>query len=139
VAAEEYTFGKLAAQTAGFASTEAGEIQKRNLLAKRMVMGIEKDRTKLLDALDKAYRRYAANPSDENDARIDSVLDEIDEFNYKNNVYPITGDTISRSLTGQERRRGEAIQGLTVGKPFRGGLEGLFENEMLEEEMLEEE
>jgi len=139
VAAEEYTFGKLAAQTAGFASTEAGEIQKRNLLAKRMVMGIEKDRTKLLDALDKAYRRYAANPSDENDARIDSVLDDIDEFNYKNNVYPITGDTISRSLTGQERRRGEAIQGLTVGKPFRGGLEGLFENEMLEEEMLEEE
>jgi hypothetical protein len=139
VAAEEYTFGKLAAQTAGFASTEAGEIQKRNLLAKRMVMGIEKDRTKLLDTLDKAYRRYAANPSDENDARIDSVLDDIDEFNYKNNVYPITGDTISRSLTGQERRRGEAIQGLTVGKPFRGGLEGLFENEMLEEEMLEEE
>jgi len=139
VAAEEYTFGKLAAQAAGFASTEAGEIQKRNLLAKRMVMDIEKSRTKLLDKLDKAYRRYDANPTDANDAAIEGVLDDIDAFNYKNNVYPITADTISRSLTGQERRRGEAIQGLTVGKPFRGGFESMFENEMLDEETLEEE
>ncbi len=134
VAAEEYTFGKLAAQVAGFASTEAGEIQKRNLLAKRMVMGIEKSRTKLLDKLDKAYRRYDANPTDANDAAIEDILGDIDTFNYENNVYPITADTISRSLTGQERRRGEAIQGLTVGKPFRGGFESMFEDEMLDEE-----
>ena len=134
VAAEEYTFGKLLAQTAGFASTNAGEIQKRNLLAKRMVMDIEKSRTKLLDKLDKAYRRYDANPTDANDAAIEDILGDIDTFNYENNVYPITADTISRSLTGQERRRGEAIQGLTVGKPFRGGFESMFENEMYADE-----
>ena len=139
VAAEEYTFGKLLAQTAGFASTNAGEIQKRNLLAKRMVLDIEKSRTKLLDKLDKAYRRYDANPTDANDAGIESVLEDIDTFNYENNVYPITADTISRSLTGQERRRGEAIQGLTVGKPFRSSLEGLFEEELDIENADEEE
>jgi hypothetical protein len=139
VAAEEYTFGKLLAQTAGFASTNAGEIQKRNLLAKRMVLDIEKSRTKLLDKLDKAYRRYEANPTDANDAMIESVLEDIDTFNYENNVYPITADTISRSLSGQERRRGEAIQGLTVGKPFRSSLEGLFEEELDIENADEEE
>jgi hypothetical protein len=137
VAAEEYTFGKLLAQTAGFASTEAGEIQKRNLLAKRMVMGIEKSRTNLLDKLDRAYRQYDANPTDANDARIERVLNDIDTFNYKNNVYPITAATIERSLKGQERRREEAIRGLTVGKPFRESLEGLFESEMLEDELPE--
>jgi hypothetical protein len=113
--AEWYTTGKLLAQSLGFQSTEVAEIQKKNFRAKQMVRAIEKERTKVLRDLDKAYIRYNENPTEANDEEIDEAYVAIAEYNYKNRaVLPITQDTIISSLSGKAKRRAIAEDGLSV-------------------------
>ena len=113
--AEWYTTGKLLAQSLGFQSTEVAEIQKKNFRAKQMVRAIEKERTKVLRDLDKAYVRYNENPTESNDEAIDEAYVAIDEYNYRNQaVLPITQDTIISSLSGKAKRRAIAEEGLSV-------------------------
>jgi hypothetical protein len=113
--AEWYTTGKLLAQSLGFQSTEVAEIQKKNFRAKQMVRTIEKERTKVLRDLDKAYVRYNENPTEANDEAIDEAYTAIAEYNYKNQaVLPITQDTIISSLSGKAKRRAIAEEGLSV-------------------------
>jgi hypothetical protein len=112
--AEWFTAGKLIGQSLGFQSTEIAEEQKKYMLAKRMVIEIQKERKKVLDSLDKAAQRLENDPSDSNEERLEDVLVAIDRFNYKNGMLAISGDTISKSLQGRAKRRMEAFGGLRV-------------------------
>jgi hypothetical protein len=112
--AEWFTTGKLIGQSLGFQSTEIAEVQKKNMLAKRMVIEIQKDRQKVLENLDKAVQRFENDPSDANEERIENALIAVDRYNYKNGMLAINGDTISKSLQGRAKRRMEAIEGLSV-------------------------
>lgn len=114
--AEYYTTGKLMAQALGFGDTEVADIQKSSIIAKRMVTKIEDDRNKLLSLLDRAQVKYANDPSERNSARIDALLDDIIKYNEKNYFLPITGETLSDSLTGRAKTRAESLHGLTVDK-----------------------
>jgi hypothetical protein len=107
VNAEFYTTGKLAAQALGFGNTEVAQIQKSNFMAKQVVSKIEKQTATLLNRLDVAVRN-------ENDDKIESILDEIEKFNTKNAMLPISGETISKSLQSRMERRGKSSQGLSV-------------------------
>jgi hypothetical protein len=112
--AEWYTTGKLIGLSLGFQSTEVAEIQKKNFLAKRMVMDIQKERQKVLADLDLAAQRYENDPSDKNEERLEDALIAIDRYNYKNGMLAINGETVSKSLAGRAQRRSEAIEGLMV-------------------------
>ena len=107
MAAEFYTTGKLAAQALGFASTEVAQIQKSNFMAKQIVAKIERETATLLNRLDVAVRN-------DDDGKIDSILDDIEKFNTKNAMLPISGETISKSLQSRMERRGKSSQGLSV-------------------------
>jgi hypothetical protein len=112
--AEWYTTGKLLGTSLGFQSTEVAEIQKKNFMAKRMVMEIQKDRQKVLADLDLAVQRYENDPSDSNETRLEDALIAIDKYNYKNGMLAISGETVSKSLSGRAQRRAEAVEGLMV-------------------------
>jgi hypothetical protein len=114
--AEFYTTGKLIGQALGFQSTTVAEIQKSNFKAKQMVLDIQKERKDLLQKLDKAFQKSDNNPSDANEEAIDDIFVEIDRYNYKNGMIPITNETIERSLEGRAKRREMADYGLILGE-----------------------
>jgi hypothetical protein len=105
--AEFYTTGKLFAQALGFASTEVAQVQKANFMAKQIVADINREKQKLLGLLDSAVRQ-------DDDDKIESLLDRIEKFNTKNAMLAIEGETISKSLQSRSERRGKAYQGLSV-------------------------
>jgi hypothetical protein len=104
---EFYTTGKLLAQTLGFASTEVAQVQKANFMAKKIVTEINREKQKLLNLLDVAVRQ-------DDDDKIEGLLDRIEKFNTKNAMLAIEGETISKSLQSRSERRGKAYQGLSV-------------------------
>lgn len=112
--AEWYTTGKLLGQSLGFQSTEIAEIQKKNFIAKKMIMEIQKERTQVLKDLDLAVQRYENDPSDKTEQKLEDALIAIDRYNYKNGMLAINGETVSKSLAGRAQRRSEAIEGLIV-------------------------
>jgi hypothetical protein len=104
---EFYTTGKLLAQTLGFASTEVAQVQKANFMAKKIVTEINREKQKLLNLLDVAVRQ-------DDDDKIEGLLDRIEKFNTKNAMLAIEGETISKSLQSRSERRGKSYQGLSV-------------------------
>lgn len=112
--AEWYTTGKLLGTTLGFQSTEVAEIQKKNFMAKRMIIKVQKERTKTMADLDLAVQRYENDSSDKNEERLEDALLAIDRYNYKNGMLPITRDSVRKSLEGRAKRRGLAVDGLMV-------------------------
>ena len=112
--AEWYTTGKLLGQALNFQPTTEAEISKANFLAKRVVVEVQKERTKVLNQINLAYAKDMENSTPSTQANIDEALDAVYEYNYRNGFYPIDGDTISQSLTGRATTRAEADQGLIV-------------------------
>jgi hypothetical protein len=104
---EFYTTGKLLAQTLGFGSTEVAQVQKANFMAKKIVTQINREKQNILNRLDVAVRQ-------DDDDKIDKILEEIDKFNTKNAMLAIDGETVSKSLQSRAERRGKAYQGLSV-------------------------
>jgi len=104
---EFYTTGKLLAQTLGFGSTEVAQVQKANFMAKQIVTEINREKQNILNRLDIAVRQ-------DDDDKIDKILEEIDKFNTKNAMLAINGETVSKSLQSRAERRGKAYQGLSV-------------------------
>ena len=117
---EFYTAGRLLAQAASFPSTEAAQIQKTNFKAKQVAVAIEKQRSKTLNSLDLAFRRYFMNPTKANEKAIEKAFDNVYKFNYDTGyTHPIDGDTIYTSLQNRFEGRAEALQGLSVNKKLR--------------------
>lgn len=114
-AREEYTFGKLFFQAMGFGSTEVADVQKTNILAKRTVDGIEKERSKFLDKLDKATLKMDRSPTDKNAMEISTLWDDIDKWNARTGyIHPITDDNVAESIQTRSEARANSLQGLRV-------------------------
>ena len=47
-------------------------------------------------------------------ANIEEALDAVEEYNYRNAFYPISGDSLNQSITGRATTRAEGDQGLVV-------------------------
>ena len=112
--AEFYTMGKILGQALNFQSTTEAEISKANFLAKRVMVEVLKERTKVLNQINLAYAKDMENSTSRTQANIDEALDAVYEYNYRNGFYPIDGDNINQSLTGRATTRGGADQGLVV-------------------------
>jgi hypothetical protein len=105
--AEFYTTGKLAAQALGFGNTEVAQIQKSNFMAKQVIEQIKKEKANLLNRLDVAVRN-------DDDDKVEEILDKITKFNTKNAMLPISGETVNKSLQSRAKARGKSYQGLSV-------------------------
>jgi hypothetical protein len=112
--AEFYTMGKILGQTLNLQSTTEAEISKANFLAKRVMVEVQRERTKVLNQINLAFAKDMENPTPATQQAIDEALDAVDEYNFRNGMYPIDGDAISQSLTGRATTRAEADQGLVV-------------------------
>jgi hypothetical protein len=118
-AREEYTAGKLLAQAMGLGSTEVADIQKSNILARRTVDGIEKERSKFLDKLDKATLKMDRNPTDANATAIGDIWADIDKWNARTGfIHPITDDNVAESIQTRAEARNNSMQGLRVPEQY---------------------
>ena len=68
----------------------------------------------MLNQINLAFAKDMENPTPATQQAIDEALDAVDEYNFRNGMYPIDGDAISQSLTGRATTRAEADQGLVV-------------------------
>ena len=118
-AKEEYTLGKLLLQAGGFGSTEVVDVQKTNIMVKRTVDAIEKERGKFLDRLDKATLQLDRNPTNENAAKISAIWDEINKWEARTgHIHPISDENAAESIQTRAEARGTSMQGLRVPEKY---------------------
>jgi hypothetical protein len=130
-AREEYTFGKLLGQLGGFGSTELADTQKTNIVAKRIVDGIEKERAKYLDRLDRSFLETVTGrrPLEEGQAQTDAVWDEVRSWNAKTAyIHPITYDNYLESLESRREARAKSMRGLRVPENYEAYVRGALKN-----------
>lgn len=111
---EFFTVGKLFAQSLGFGSTEVGQIQTVNRLAKAEEREVLKLRKDLYDGLDRAFTKFNNQPTDENSERVNDAITEVLNYNIKYSMWPISSDDINKSLEGRAKSRALAMNGLVI-------------------------
>jgi hypothetical protein len=111
---EFFTVGKLFAQSLGFGSTEVGQIQTVNRLAKAEEREILKLRKDIYDGLDRAFTKYNNQPTDDNSERVNEAITEVLNYNIKYSMWPIESDDIEKSLEGRAKSRALARNGLII-------------------------
>jgi hypothetical protein len=79
-------------------------------------------------------QRYENDPSNSNEERLEDALVAIDKYNYKNGMLAISGETVSKSLSGRAQRRAEAIEGLMVSPKEAPFVYPLVEKTKVEQE-----
>jgi hypothetical protein len=128
---EDYTWGVLFGQGIGFGRTDIADIQKSNILAKRTVIKIEKERGVYLDKLEKAYRdvdlkRTGVEAGQKN---VDKIWDDIYKWNYSTaHITPIYPANWQESLKTRDRDRAGSMEGLRVPKDFDPYVRSLLQN-----------
>jgi hypothetical protein len=126
-----YTTGKLLVRGFGFASTTEAEIQKSNILAKRMVEAVEQEKDKLVDSAGKALLRLAEDATNTSaEKEFDAQIQKMIKFNLRNPFAAITGETLSESLgqKGQNRDRASMLQGIMVSETMTGVVMPMVES-----------
>jgi hypothetical protein len=124
---EWFTTGMLLQQAAGFGITDLDELQRITFLLNKASKEIEADRTEVYDKFDRAIR--AAD-----DKAYSSAMDDLDKFNKKNPLTPITGPEVQASVRNRAKGRAGAISGIQANKRYRG-----FTAEALSDESDDEE
>jgi hypothetical protein len=118
-AREEYTLGKLLLQAGGFGSTEVVDVQKTNIMVKRTVDAIDKERAQFLRQLDMATLRLDRNPTDENATKISDIWDEIAKWEASTGyIHPISNENAAESAQTRAEARGRSMQGLRVPEQY---------------------
>jgi hypothetical protein len=121
--ADEFTAGQLFMQSLGFASTDL--VNQRELIykAQGQILEVQRERTALLDRLNKAELS-----EDEKD--FENTMEKIDKYNAKNSFLPITNDTINQSLKRRAKARAEAQRGMPYNKRFEGQFDESLERSL---------
>ena len=110
---EFYSFAKLAAQTAGFSSTEAYQAQRENVALKGISKGIEAKADALVRRYVAAQTRYNATDGQNGEA-FAKIMDDITEFNTENPLYAIGLDTLGEAATRKAEEQAGVIKGLSL-------------------------
>jgi hypothetical protein len=127
---EEYTWGKLVGQGIGFGRTDISDIQKSNLLAKKTVDKIEKERADYINKLDKAYRDITLKRTDMKGGQeaINKVWKDIFKWNDNTDyINPIFLGNWEDSIETRGEDRSRSMQGLRVSKNYDPYVRGLLE------------
>jgi hypothetical protein len=126
---EEYTWGKLVGQAAGFGRTDVADMQKSNLLAKKTVAKLEKERGDLLDRLDTTMVKMNREYNSKNEDKVRKVWEDIAEWNDKTDfIHPITGENVADSIQTRAEARGKSMQGLRVPENYDPYVRNLLQN-----------
>jgi hypothetical protein len=110
---EFYSFAKLAAQTAGFGSTEAYQAQRENVEIKGVGKNIEAKADALVRRYVAAQTRYNATGGQNGEA-FAKIMDDITEFNTENPLHAVGLDTLGQAATRKAEEQAGAIKGLTL-------------------------
>jgi hypothetical protein len=110
---EWFTTGMLLQQAAGFGITDLDELQRITFRLNTAAKEIEADRAKVYDKFDRAL-------SSGNDNAYESAMGDLNKFNEKNPLIPITGPEIRASLKSRATGRAGAISGVQPSKRYRG-------------------
>lgn len=110
---EFYSFAKLAAQTAGFGSTEAYQAQRENVEIKDISKNIDAKAALLVRQYVAAQTRYNSTDGQNGDA-FAKIMDDIMEFNTENPLYAIGLDTLGEAATRKAEEQAGAIKGLNL-------------------------
>jgi hypothetical protein len=121
--ADEFTAGQLLMQSLGFASTDL--VNQRELIykAQGQILEVQRERTMLLDKLNKAELSG-------DDKELDKTMDAIDKYNVKNSFLEIDDDTITQSLNRRAKARAEAQRGMPYNKRFEGQFDESLERSL---------
>lgn len=106
-------------QSLGFAPEKVSQRQKSNIERKSMEQDIIGQRQDLLNAFFMAY------DTNDDDLR-DRVLNKIQKFNQRYPTYPISGETLTRSI--KTRYKARALAELSGGVPINKNLMGALED-----------
>ena len=110
---EFYSFAKLAAQTAGFGSTEAYQAQRENVEIRGVGKNIEAKADALVRRYVAAQTRYNATGGQNGEA-FAKIMDDITEFNTENPLHAVGLDTLGQAATRKAEEQAGAIKGLTL-------------------------
>jgi hypothetical protein len=128
---EEYTWGVLFGQGIGFGRTDVSDMQKSNILAKKTVIKIEKERGVYLDKLEKAYRDVDLNrtSAEAGQNNVNKIWDDIYKWNDSTaHITPIYPKNWQESLKTRDRDRAGSMEGLRVPKDFDPYVRSLLQN-----------
>lgn len=99
-------------QLAGFAPTRLSEIYARRGAAEEMEQAIQNRKNRLLDQYEMAM--------DAGDFEsLNAVQEKIDRYNELVPEYPITGNTIKKSIEGRRKREAQALYGVQINPKLR--------------------
>jgi hypothetical protein len=127
---EEYTWGKIVGQGIGFGRTDVSDFQKSNIIAKKTVDTIEKERADFINKLDKAYRDITLKRTDMKGGQegINKVWKDIFKWNDRTDyISPIFLGNWQESLKTRSEDRARSMQGLRVSKNYDPYVRGLLQ------------
>lgn len=113
---DDISAGELLAQTFGFAPSEYTFRQEQNAARKGIDIATNKLRSKL-------HKRYYLAMRMGDYAEMKEVQREIYEFNRKHPTYPITPDSISRSVSQHMETSAEMYNGISISRGMRTELQ----------------
>lgn len=113
---DDISAGELLAQTFGFAPSEYTFRQEQNAARKGIDIATNKLRSKL-------HKRYYLAMRMGDYAEMKEVQREIYEFNRKHPTYPITPDSISRSVSQHMKTSAEMYNGISISRGMRTELQ----------------
>ena len=128
---EYYTPAKLLAQGLGFGDTEAAAQQEFNYMVTTMLRNQNTERTKVLEALNRASLNYEKSNTEKNYKALLETMKLVTEYNIKNYDNTIGSDTIRDSLGASAERRGANIEGLYLRENQKGRVLPLIYKEFL--------
>jgi hypothetical protein len=128
---EEYTWGMLVGQSIGFGRTDVTDMQKSNLIAKKVVTQIEKERSDYLDKLDKAYRDIDLGRTTGQQAqdKVNAIWRDIDKWHKQTGyIHTIEFENVGDSLKTRAEDRAGSMQGLRVPDKYAPFVRGMLED-----------
>jgi hypothetical protein len=128
---EEYTWGLLVGQSIGFGRTDVTDMQKSNLIAKKVVTQIEKERSEYLDKLDKAYRDIdlGRTTGEQAQDKVNAIWRDIDKWHKQTGyIHTIEFENVGDSLKTRAEDRAGSMQGLRVPDKYAPFVRGMLED-----------
>jgi hypothetical protein len=118
---EDFHAGHIAAQFMGFAPAEYTLKLQKNAVKKKIERAVLEERSKLLS-------KYYTGMRNNNVSAVQRIMEDMADFNSRHSYFPITPDTIKRSMMQHMRSTAEKHYGITINPKLRNKLLSMSED-----------
>ena len=118
---EDFHAGHIAAQFMGFAPAEYTLNLQKNAVKKKIERAVLEERSKLLS-------KYYTGMRNNNVSAVQRIMEDMADFNSRHSYFPITPDTIKRSMMQHMRSTAEKHYGITINPKLRNKLLSMSED-----------